>query len=279
VAVPEERRRAFAADATALLAAILAAARRALGDGAGALDIVEAAVRAMEDSGVLNAGRGSTRNRAGDVQMDAAIMDGRDGRAGAVAAVRHLRNPVGAARMVMERSPHVLLAGPDAERFAVELGADAVATDYFNATGVGVGAGDADTVGAVALDRAGNLAAATSTGGVFGKLPGRVGDSPVIGAGTFADNATAAVSATGKGEFFMRLVLAYDVAAMMRYGGLGLQEAAARAVRGKLAGAGGRGGLIAVDCSGAVAMEFNTAFMPRGFVTAAAEPVVAVGGG
>ena len=256
-AVPEPERRAFGVDAGVLLAQILAAGRPALARGAAALDVVEAAVRAMEDSGVLNAGRGSTRNRTGDVQMDAAIMDGR-GQAGAVAAVHHLRNPVSAARMVMERSPHVLLAGADAERFAVGLGATPVATDYFRATGAFVAPADADTVGAVALDRSGNLAAATSTGGIFGKLPGRVGDSPVIGAGTFADNATAAVSATGQGEFFMRLVLAHDVAAMMRYGGLSLADAAARAIRDKLSAAGGRGGLIAIDRAGAVVMEFNT---------------------
>jgi isoaspartyl peptidase/L-asparaginase-like protein (Ntn-hydrolase superfamily) len=275
--MPGKRRRAFGADATSFIAAILGAGRRALERGAAALDVVEAAVLAMEDSGSLNAGRGSTRNRAGDVQMDAAIMDGSDGRAGAVAAVRHLRNPIAAARMVMERSPHVLLAGPDAERFAVELGAAAAASDYFRSQDSSIAPADADTVGAVALDRRANVAAATSTGGILGKLPGRVGDSPVIGAGTFAENATAAVSATGQGEFFVRLVLAHDVAAMMRYGGLGLAEAAARAIRDKLAGAGGRGGLIAVDRSGAVAMEFNTAFMPRGFVTAEREPIVAFG--
>ena len=275
VAVPESKRRAFGADASALLTQILAAGQPALARGASALDVAEAAVRAMEDSGVLNAGRGSTRNRDGDVQMDAAIMDGR-GPAGAVAAVHHLRNPVAAARMVMERSPHVLLAGADAERFAVELGATAVATDYFRA-GTLLAPADADTVGAVALDCSGNLAAATSTGGIFGKLPGRVGDSPVIGAGTFADNATAAVSATGQGEYFMRLVLAHDVAAMVRYGGLSLADAGARAIRDKLGAAGGRGGLIAVDRSGAVVMEFNTEFMPRGLATAETGPRVAFG--
>jgi beta-aspartyl-peptidase (threonine type) len=262
-----ERREAFARESTALLGGILDAGRDALRRGVAALDVVEAAVRAMEDSGVLNAGRGSTRNRDGDVQADAAIMDGRGPRAGAVAAVRHLRNPVTAARLVMERSAHVLLAGTEAERFAVGLGAAAADTDYFRHAGDWRSPGDADTVGAVARDLRGDLAAATSTGGTFGKLPGRVGDAPVIGAGTYADNATVAVSCTGQGEFFMRLVLAHEVAAMMRHGGLGLAAAAARAIGETLAGAGGRGGLIAVGASGEVAMEFNADFMPRGFVT------------
>lgn len=199
--------------------------------GAAALDVVEAAVCAMEDSGVLNAGRGSTRNRDGEVQTDAAIMDGRGLRAGAVAAVRQLRNPVAAARLVMERSTHVLLAGADAERFAAGLGAVMVEAEYFRVPGDWRSPDDADTVGAVARDRGGDLAAATSTGGIFGKLPGRVGDSPVIGAGTYADNAAAAVSCTGQGEYFMRLVLAHEVAAMIRHGGLGLAQAASRAIR------------------------------------------------
>lgn len=224
----------------------------------------------MEDSGLLNAGRGSARNRDGDVQMDAAVMDGQTGGAGAVAAVRHLRNPVCAARLVMERSGHVLLAGADAERFAVGLGAATVDSSYFVAPGEQRAPPDGDTVGAVARDLRGDLAAATSTGGIAGKVPGRIGDSPVIGAGTFADNASVAVSCTGQGEFFLRLVLAHELAALMRHGGLALAPAAARAIHEDLARAGGRGGLIAVSATGEVAMEANTAYMPRGCVTGAA---------
>jgi isoaspartyl peptidase/L-asparaginase-like protein (Ntn-hydrolase superfamily) len=259
------RRRGFCAEAADLLDAILGAGAQALRGGATALDVVEVAVRAMEDSGCLNAGRGSTRNRAGEVQMDAAIMDGRTSLAGAVAAVRSVRNPVSAARLVMERSAHVLLVGPEAERFAVELGVERVEASYFRPVDEPSG-GDSDTVGAVALDANGNLAAATSTGGISGKLPGRVGDSPLIGAGTYADNATAAISATGHGEYFMRLVLAHEVAAMMRHGGVGIEEATRWAIDERLEPAGGRGGLIAVDRRGTVAMAMNTAFMPRGCV-------------
>lgn len=269
------RRDALGGAAAELLYAILHAGEDALRRGVAALDVVEAAVRRMEDSGCLNAGRGSTRNRAGEVQMDAAIMDGRTSLAGAVAAVRTVRNPVSAARLVMDRSPHVLLVGPEAERFAAELGAERVEANYFVPADEPSG-GDSDTVGAVALDTQGNLAAATSTGGISGKLPGRVGDSPLIGAGTYADNATAAISATGHGEYFMRLVLAHEVAAMMRHGGVGLEEATRWAIDERLEQAGGRGGLIAVDRRATVAMAMNTAFMPRGFVAADSSPWVAV---
>ncbi len=277
VTLSDADRHRFATRAQGLLGAILAAGRDALARGAAALDVVEAAVRAMEDSGVLNAGRGSTRNRDGEVQADAAIMEGRSLRAGAVAAVRQLRNPVAAARLVMDRSAHVLLTGADAERFATDLGAARVGADYFGAAGAAGSPGDADTVGAVARDRCGDLAAATSTGGILGKLPGRVGDSPVIGAGTYADNAAAAISCTGQGEFFMRLVLAHEVAALIRHGGLGLAAAAGRAIGETLTRAGGRGGLVAVSPGGEVVMRQNTAFMPRGCVTADAPPVVFFG--
>jgi beta-aspartyl-peptidase (threonine type) len=256
---------------TALLGAILAPAHSALERGASALDVAEAAVRAMEDSGQLNAGRGATRNRGGDVELDAAVMNGADGRAGAIAAVRNLRNPVSAARIVMEQSPHVLLVGADGERFVVARGAESVSSEYFRPRVAFRAPADSDTVGAVARDRDGNLAAATSTGGIFGKLPGRVGDSPVIGAGTYADNATAAVSATGQGEYFMRLVLAHEVAAMMRYGGLSVGEAVTGAIRDRLDVAGGKGGLIAVGADGSVAAGMNTAYMPRGWFAGAAQ--------
>jgi len=266
ISVSEARRRAFEAQSITFLGELLVAGRAALARGASALDVVQACVCAMEDSGTFNAGRGATRNRAGDVQLDAAIMRGRDARAGAVAAIRHLRNPVTAARLVMERSPHVLLVGADAERFAADHGAEAVASDWFTTPG-GTAPADADTVGAIALDVAGDLAAATSTGGTAGKLPGRVGDSPLIGAGTYADNGSIAVSGTGEGEYFMRLVLAYEVAALVRHAGVPLAEAARRAIHERLTPAGGRGGLIVVDRGGAVAMAQNAAFMPRGWVT------------
>jgi beta-aspartyl-peptidase (threonine type) len=270
-------RAAFERDASALLADLLESGRAALAGGAAALDVVETAVRAMEDTGLLNAGRGSARNRDGDVQLDAAVMDGRTGGAGAVAAVRHLRNPVSAARLVMERSGHVLLAGADAERFAVGLGAVAVDSDYFVAAGDRRAPPDGDTVGAVARDLRGDLAAATSTGGTAAKLPGRIGDSPVIGAGTFAANASVAVSCTGQGEYFVRLVLAHELDALIRHRGLPLVAATARVIHEDLARAGGRGGLIAVSATGEVAMEANTAYMPRGFVTSVAAARVLFG--
>jgi isoaspartyl peptidase/L-asparaginase-like protein (Ntn-hydrolase superfamily) len=267
-------RRLFGEESSALLAAILAAGRAALASGASALDVVEAAVCAMEDSGLLNAGRGSTRDSNGGVQTDAAIMDGRELRAGAVAALGRVRNPVAVARLVMERSAHVMLAGPDATRFAEASGARMVDADYFESSPVRPGADDTDTVGAVALDRAGDLAAATSTGGVAGKLPGRVGDSPVIGAGTYADNTVAAVSCTGQGEYFMRLVLAHEVVALVRHARAGLAEAVAQVIDGRLGPSGGQGGLIAVSPAGEVVMRTNTAFMPRGFVTRESGPRV-----
>lgn len=255
---------------------ILRAAERLLGAGATALDVVEACVRAMEDSGVFNAGRGATINKTGAIELDAAIMDGATGRAGGIGAVRRVRNPVNAARIVMEQSPHVLLVGPEAESFVAARGAVVAEDDYFTGPGGDQPSGDTDTVGAVALDRNGCLAAATSTGGIRGKLPGRLGDAPLIGAGTFADQRVA-VSGTGQGEYFMRMVLAHEVAAMMAYRGMGVREAVAAAIRERLGPAGGYGGLIAVDRDANVAMEMNTAFMPRGFVTHLRELVIATG--
>ncbi len=389
---------------TALMRRILAEGRDALADGAIAVDIVHDAVRAMEDSGLFNAGRGARANQAGVVEMDAAIMDGMHHDAGAVASVKRIKNPITAARLVMRRSPQVMMVGPDAEAFAVKNNRPLVEPAYFRLNGLdfsdiplpdgieivppdpslppglagfsGVWAGvirgtinvllvveeitaggarvvfghgidedwDANqghgaryqaefvdgalrfatdspkhgrinfrilsdtsleaiynpkdirrlttslrrldavpetgnhgTVGAVALDRCGNLAAGTSTGGsgaaagiaiggLGSKVPGRVGASPIVGAGTYANNKTAAISATGEGEFFMRHVIAYDISALMEYGGLDLEAAARRAVNGKLTLAGGRGGVIAVDAQGNVAMAFNTNGMLRGVV-------------
>ena len=232
-----------------------------------ALDAVTAAVVIMEDSPLFNAGRGSCFNADGEIEMDASIMDGKGLRAGAVAAVKRIRNPVLAARAVMEQTRHVLLAGNGAEAFARRQGLKLEPESYFH-TAVRRAAlarnlkNHHGTVGAVALDQDGNLAAATSTGGYTGKLPGRIGDSPLIGAGNYADNGACAVSGTGLGEAFIRAAVAYDVAARMRYRKDPLGKAAAAALA-NVARLGGDGGLIAVDRRGNVAMPFNSEGMYR----------------
>ena len=232
-----------------------------------ALDAVTAAVVVLEDSPLFNAGRGSCFNADGEIEMDASVMEGERLRAGAVAAVRRIRNPVLAARAVMEKTRHVLLAGDGAERLAREQGLVLEEPSYF-ATEKRLSALKRNlkdhhgTVGAVALDQEGNLAAATSTGGYTGKLPGRIGDSPIIGAGTYADNRACAVSGTGLGEAFMRAAVAYDVAARMRYRKESIARAAAAALA-NVARLGGDGGLIAVDRRGNVAMPFNSEGMYR----------------
>lgn len=262
--------------------------------GAGALDAVEAAVRELEDSPLFNAGRGSVFTADGTHEMDAAIMEGSERRAGAVALVRQVRNPVSLARKVMEHSAHVLLAGEGAEQFAREQqcdlqppeyfyddfryqqwqeirGSDTVQLDHSPEKGsrdqTGNGEKKFGTVGAVALDRGGNLAAATSTGGMTNKRFGRIGDSPLIGAGTYASNASCAVSCTGSGEFFIRGVVAYDLSCLMEYKGLSLGEAARKVVHEHLPSIGGDGGLIAVDRKGHRAMEYNSEGMYRAFHT------------
>ena len=243
------------------------------------LDAVCAAVVALEDSPLFNAGRGACYNTDEKHELDASVMDGATLRAGAVAAVSRIRNPVLAARAVMEKSRHVLLAGRGAERFARAHGLELVPDSYF-ATQSRLAAlrkklvGHHGTVGAVARDANGNLAAATSTGGYTGKLPGRVGDSPIIGAGNYADNACA-VSGTGLGEAFIRGVLAYDVAARMRYLGEPLAKAARAAMR-KLAGLQGDGGLIAVDRRGNIVMPFNSEGMYRGAIDRKGRRTIAI---
>jgi L-asparaginase / beta-aspartyl-peptidase len=235
-----------------------------------AMDAVCAAVVELEDSPLFNAGRGACFNTDERHELDASVMDGATLRAGAVAAVSRIRNPVLAARAVMEKSRHVLLVGRGAERFAKRQRIELVPESYFS-TRARLTAlrkkleGHHGTVGAVARDAGGNLAAATSTGGYTGKLPGRVGDSPVIGAGNYADNEACAVSGTGLGEAFMRGVLAYDVAARMKYLGEPLSRAAGVAMR-KLANLKGDGGLIAVDRRGHVVMPFNSEGMYRGAI-------------
>lgn len=235
-----------------------------LAAGRTALEVVEVAVRRLEDAGFFNAGRGAVRNAKGEVELDAAIMDGYTLRSGAVAAVKTVQNPITLARYVMERTPHVFIVGAGADSLAkawqLPLRNEAsfpieVPWSY-------------GTVGAVALDRYGNLAAATSTGGIDGKLPGRVGDSPLIGAGTYAENGVIAVSATGRGEFFVRSVLAYDIAARIKYAGITPQESVLQAFGERLERIGGEGGVIAVTPQGQVLMHFNTPGMYRASIDA-----------
>jgi beta-aspartyl-peptidase (threonine type) len=240
---------------------------------------VTAAVRTMEDDPQFNAGRGAVLNHEGDAELDAAIMDGRGPRAGAVAGVRHVKNPVELARLVMEKSPHVLLVAEGAEEFALEQGMVLVPRDYFRTEArireleearhqagqvKAAALGASGTVGAVALDGAGHLAAATSTGGITNKHHGRVGDSPIIGAGTYADDGWCAVSGTGQGEFFIRQVVAFDICALVQYRHLTLAQAVHELIHEKLRRTGGEGGVIAVDRSGNIAMDFNSVGMFRG---------------
>lgn len=251
-----------------------------LNAGGTSLDAVEACVKMMEDCPLFNAGKGAVFNAEGKNEMDAAIMDGRTTMAGAVAGVTTVKNPITAARAVMEKSNHVMLIGRGAELFAAENEIEMVLPEYFftptrwdaylkakakndSIDGIDKKHG---TVGCVALDKYGNLAAATSTGGMTYKKYGRVGDSPIIGAGTYADNKTCAVSATGYGEFFIRNVVAYDISAIMKYKGLSVSEAAEVVVMHKLKKQGGTGGIIAVDKNGNIAMPFNTEGMFRGYV-------------
>jgi beta-aspartyl-peptidase (threonine type) len=291
------------------LGVVLSAGESVLTAGGSALDAVEAAVVVFEDSPLFNCGRGAVFTADGRIELDAAIMDGRTLEAGAVATVRHVRNPVRLARAVLERSPHVLLVAEGAEAFAREQGVALVDPGYFwtarrwdqlvatrRALGEDVtslsedtrfdpGAAmpvaddrSTDTVGAVALDAAGHLAAATSTGGLTNKRPGRVGDSAIIGAGTYADDRTCAVSATGVGEAIMRVVVAHEVAARMRHGGQTLEQAADEAILHALVrvGGAGSGGLVAVDPQGRVVMPFNSGGMYRGCVVDGGARVVGI---
>jgi beta-aspartyl-peptidase (threonine type) len=244
-------------------------------------DAVEAAVVSLEDFPLFNAGRGSVFTHEGRVELDAAIMDGKALRAGAVAFVKNVKNPVKLARLVMEKTEHVLLAGEGADQFAREMGVELEPDDYFftehrwqqlrEAISEGKikldhsAARPIGTVGAVACDSNGHLAAATSTGGMTNKKFGRVGDTALIGAGTYADD-MCAVSCTGHGEFFMLGVMAYDIAARMKYKNLSLKEAAAETME-HLTNIGGEGGLIAVDSKGNVVLPFNSEGMYRGFVS------------
>ncbi len=229
-----------------------------LEEGAPALAVVEETVVLLENSGVFNAGRGSIANLAGNVETDAGIMDGRTLNAGAVAAVSQLKNPVRGASHVMKWTPHILLSGDSADDFLASSGLETVDQTYFPAVVPKDGFEEKGTVGAVALDKCGDLAAASSTGGFEGKMPGRIGDTPIVGAGFYADNATVAVASTGHGESFMKTVLVYDLAARMKWGGQPIEEAARGAIFDTLSAIGGQGGLIAVDPSGRTVAVHNS---------------------
>jgi len=301
-------RAALSPELEAQYRAQLAAARDAgyaiLEAGGTALDAVTRVVTILEDSPLFNAGQGAVFNADGLCELDAAIMDGRTLAAGAVAGLRHIRNPATLARDVMEKSPHVMLIGSGAEAFAQSLGTPLVPNEYFQtaprrqqlerarakaraaAPAPAADAALADhfqreakygTVGCAALDRQGNLAAATSTGGMTNKRFGRVGDVPVIGAGTYANNATCAVSATGWGEFFIRATVAHDLSARLEYQHAALADAA-RATLARVAQLGGDGGVVAIDARGTIAMEFNSPGMYRAARTSVRAPLVAIYG-
>jgi len=240
-----------------------------------ALDAVTEAVQVLEDEPLFNSARGASFTQAGTHEMDSSVMDGRDRRAGAVTGVCGPRHPVLAARAVMERTRHVMLAGQGANQFCAGLGLEMCEPTWFDTelrkeeltqALAANSKADRGTVGAVALDSLGNLAAATSTGGQAAKLPGRVGDSPIIGAGTWAVNGTCAISCTGHGEYFIRYGAAHEVYGRMKWGNQSLETAANAVVNETLREAGGEGGLIAVDASGAVTLPFNCAGMFRGYI-------------
>jgi L-asparaginase / beta-aspartyl-peptidase len=252
-----------------------------LKDGGNALDAITASVKLMEENELFNAGKGSVFNHEGKHEMDAAIMDGKTLMAGAVSGIRNLKHPVLLAKAIMEKSPHVLLANSGAEDFAKKMELEFAPDDYFfvqhryeqfltarkegqilldNTANTDEKFG---TVGAVALDVHGNVAAATSTGGMTNKRWGRVGDSPIIGAGTYANNATCAISCTGHGEYFIRSVVAHDISCLMEYKGMSLKEACDLVVMKKLVKLGGEGGLIAIDAAGNIEMPFNSEGMYR----------------
>lgn len=278
--------------------------------GGSSIDAVEAAIKIMEDSPLFNAGKGAVFTSEGKNEMDASIMDGKTLEAGSVAMVNTIKNPISAARAVMEKSPHVMMVGEGAVKFAKEQNLEIVDSSYFydekryqqwqdfkgsietqmdhsderaDNTAEQINAEFNElvdekfgTVGAVAIDVNGNIAAGTSTGGMTNKMYGRVGDSPIIGAGTYANNKTCGVSSTGHGEYFMRAVVAYDISAIMEHKGVSLQEAADEVIHNKLVKLGGSGGIISVDSEGNFALTFNTEGMYRGSIREDGEPHVSI---
>ena len=259
------------------LRAALEAGATLLSGGGSSLDAVQAAVRILENCGVLNAGRGAVLNHEGFAELDACVMDGNGRRAGAVAGVRHIANPVDLARRILDHGRHVMLAGPGAEQFATEQGFALMPASHFiterRRRQLEAAFGATGTVGAVARDSQGNLAAATSTGGLTNKLYGRVGDSPIVGAGTLAENGLCAISATGDGELFIRYTVASELSARMRYQAKDVQSAG-REVIAQLQSVGGSGGLIAIDAAGRITMPYSAAVMPRGWVSAEQPPLI-----
>lgn len=264
---------------------VLKVGHRALAEGS-SLDGVERAIKAMEDSGIFNAGKGACFNRDGRQEHNASIMDGKTKKAGAIAGISRIKNPIAGARLIMDKSEHVFMIGDGAERFCRDSGMELVRPLYFWTEGAwkelmaadaaakkkGIAKADADTthygtVGAAALDKQGNLAAGTSTGGITYVRPGRVGDSPIIGAGTWAENESCAVSCTGKGEFYIRYNAAADIAARMKYRGDPLKKATSEVMAGLPKIPGGTGGIIALDRQGNVALAYTTNSMVRGTIT------------
>ena len=263
------------AEYRAMMQAVIDTGSAILASGGSALDAVERTIRLMEDSPLFNAGRGAVFTHEGRNELDASVMDGSRLAAGAVAGVTDIRNPITAARAVMEQSPHVMLTGKGASEFAAEKGLVIVDPAYFrdekryNELQRSLKDDKHGTVGCVALDMNGDLAAGTSTGGMTNKRYNRIGDAPVIGAGTYANNKTCAVSATGHGEFFIRYTVAHDISALMEYREMSLDEAAREVIKEKLVKAGGTGGVVSVDNRGNVSMPFNTEGMYRGYKTSA----------
>jgi beta-aspartyl-peptidase (threonine type) len=258
--------------------------------GGSSLDAVEASIRILEDSPLFNAGKGAVFTHEGRNELDAAIMDGKTKRAGSVAGVTIIKNPISAARAVMEKSPHVMMAGRGADLFATQAGLEVVDPSYFwterrwrslqnelmkeqQQTPIQKHFG---TVGAVALDTSGNLAAGTSTGGTTNKRFGRIGDAPIIGAGTYAENESVAVSCTGAGEYFIRWTVAHDIAALYKYRGMSVDLAGNEVIHHKLKDGGGEGGAIILDGKGNFAMPFNSEGMYRGWIGADGVPHVLI---
>ena len=258
--------------------------QRHLANGGTSVEAVRIAINILEDSPYFNAGKGSVFTSSGTNELDASIMNGQNGQAGAVAGLTKIKNPIDAAIAVMENSPHVFLIGEGAEEFAVTHSIDTVPQSYFynkyrhqeHLEGLSEDKTKFGTVGAVAIDHNGNIAAGTSTGGMNNKRFGRVGDVPVIGAGTYAENGIGGLSATGHGEYFIRNVATYDIAAQVKYGGETLNEAGYNTLMKKLKSQGGDGGVIGLDSQGGVVIHCNTVAMPRGYINSNGETVVMI---